>query len=154
MKDIIVFTDIHYGNKRNSLEHNMDCDQFIDWVIEQAKSKGITRCAFLGDWHHNRHTINVETLKYSFTGMYKLNEYFDDVYFIVGNHDMYYRESREVNSLIMADGLDKFTIIDKPTHVEDGDLLFMPWLINEEWRDVKQMKAKYIFGHLSCQHSF
>lgn len=154
MKDIIVFTDIHYGNKRNSLEHNMDCDQFIDWVIEQAKAKGITRCAFLGDWHHNRHTINVETLKYSFTGMYKLNEYFDDVYFIVGNHDMYYRESREVNSLIMADGLDKFTIIDKPTHVEDGDLLFMPWLINEEWRDVKQMKAKYIFGHFELPTFF
>ena len=129
-------------------------DQFIDWVIEQAKSKGITRCAFLGDWHHNRHTINVETLKYSFTGMYKLNEYFDDVYFIVGNHDMYYRESREVNSLIMADGLDKFTIIDKPTHVEDGDLLFMPWLINEEWRDVKQMKAKYIFGHFELPTFF
>lgn len=147
MKDIIFFTDIHYGNKRNSLEHNKDCDEFIDWVISIAKERGITRCGFLGDWHHNRHTINVETLSYSFRGMHKLNSYFENTYFTVGNHDMYYRETRDVNSLIIADGLNRFTLIDKPVYVDDGDILFLPWLVNEEWKDVKNLKAKYICGH-------
>jgi DNA repair exonuclease SbcCD nuclease subunit len=147
MQDIIFFTDIHYGNKRNSLEHNQDCDEFIEWVISVAKERGIKRCGFLGDWHHNRHTINVETLKYSFMGMHKLNSYFDQTYFTVGNHDMYYRETRDVNSLIIADGLNRFTLIDKPVYVEDGDILFLPWLVNEEWKEVKNLKAKYICGH-------
>lgn len=142
---IISFTDIHYGLKRNSIEHNKDCDSFIDWVIDTAKEQGITECAFLGDWHHNRHTINVETLKYSFDGMHKLNKYFSKVYFIVGNHDLYYRETREINSLVMAEGLHNFVVIDKPTTA--GDMLFLPWLVQDEWKEVKKMKAKYIFGH-------
>lgn len=149
---IISFTDIHYGLKRNSVEHNKDCDQFIDWVINKAKENNIKVCAVLGDWHHNRHTINIETLTYSHRGMYKLNQYFDTVYFIVGNHDMYYRETRDVNSLVIADGLDKFVIVDKPLHIDE--MLFMPWLVDDEWKEIKNMKAKYIFGHFELPTFF
>lgn len=147
MKDLIVFTDIHYGNKRNSLEHNMDCDQFVDWVIEVAKERDIKRGAFLGDWHHNRQSIDVETLFFSVAGMRKLNDYFDEFYFVVGNHDMYYRNSRDVNSLIIGESLDNFIVVDKPTFIEEDSMLFLPWLINDEWKEVRNMKAKYIFGH-------
>lgn len=145
MDKLITFTDIHYGLKRNSLDHNKDCDEFIDWVIEKAKKEKIKKCAFLGDWHHNRHTINVETLKYSFMGMEKLNSYFDEVYFIVGNHDMYYREHRDVHSVSFADGLDSFVVVNK--RVDIGDMAFLPWLVEDEWKEVKNIKQKYIFGH-------
>lgn len=145
MDKLIVFTDIHYGLKRNSIDHNKDCDEFIDWVIETASAKGITKCAFLGDWHHNRHTINVETLQYSYQGMKKLNDFFDTVYFIVGNHDLYYREHRDVHSVTIGSGLDKFVVIDKKTEI--GDMTFLPWLVEDEWRDIRKIDSKYIFGH-------
>lgn len=145
MDKLIVFTDIHYGLKRNSIDHNKDCDEFIDWVIETAKAEGISQCAFLGDWHHNRHTINVETLQYSYQGMKKLNDFFETVYFIVGNHDLYYRETRDVHSVSIGSGLDKFVVVDK--RLDIYNMTFLPWLVDDEWKDVRNINSKYIFGH-------
>ena len=61
-KKAAVFTDIHFGLKSNSISHNTDCNNFIDWFIETAKEHGCETCLFLGDYHHNRSTINVLTL--------------------------------------------------------------------------------------------
>ena len=33
----VVFTDIHLGNKNNSRLHNQDCEDFIIWMIAEAK---------------------------------------------------------------------------------------------------------------------
>ena len=33
----IVFTDIHFGLKSNSQQHNKDCEAFVDFAIETAK---------------------------------------------------------------------------------------------------------------------
>ena len=35
-KKAAVFTDIHYGLKSNSIAHNTDCNNFVDWFIEKA----------------------------------------------------------------------------------------------------------------------
>ena len=32
------FTDIHWGKKANSIQHNEDCMNFIDWFCAQVKS--------------------------------------------------------------------------------------------------------------------
>ena len=37
-KKAAVFTDIHFGLKSNSLQHNQDCNNFVDWFITKAKS--------------------------------------------------------------------------------------------------------------------
>ena len=94
---LAFFTDIHYGMRNNARQHNEDCDQFIDWFIEQAKAKGCETCIFGGDWHHNRASLNISTMKYSIEGLRKLSEAFDKVYHDKGNHDLFYRESREIN---------------------------------------------------------
>ena len=44
-----VFTDIHFGAKSNSVQHNLDCANFVDWFIKTAKEHGIETCLFLGD---------------------------------------------------------------------------------------------------------
>ena len=36
-KKAAFFTDIHYGLKSNSLQHNQDCVNFVDWFIAKAK---------------------------------------------------------------------------------------------------------------------
>lgn len=143
--EIIVFADIHYGLKRNSPQYNQDCNEFIDWMIEQAKEAGITKAIFLGDWHHNRHTINVETISYSWQGLKKINDYFDIVYMIIGNHDLYYKESRDVSSVEFAEGLDSIKIINE-RYTKDN-VTFYPWLLDDEWKNVKKTKSKYVFGH-------
>ena len=59
-KKAAVFTDIHLGLKGNSKVHNDDCEEFIDWYIEQAKANGCETGIFCGDWHHNRNSLNLQ----------------------------------------------------------------------------------------------
>lgn len=144
-KKIIAFTDIHFGNKGNSTQFNEDCTDFINWMCATAVKQGCETCVFLGDWHHHRNTINVSTLNYTTRNLKKLNDSFEKVYFITGNHDLYYREKREIHSLPMLTEFSNIIAID---HImSDGDITFVPWLVEDEWKKIKNIKSRYVFGH-------
>ena len=64
-KKVACFTDIHFGLKSNSSTHLRDCEEFVDWFIAEAKKEGCETCIFLGDWSHNRNSLNLFTLDYS-----------------------------------------------------------------------------------------
>lgn len=145
-KKVAVFTDIHFGKKNNSREFNQDCEDFVIWFIEEAKKENITDCIFGGDWHDTRRYINTSTLNYSLSNLERLNEAFDNVWFILGNHDLYYREKREINSVEFAKKFDNIHLINNI--VTENDVTFLPWLVEDEWKQVKKLKSKYIFGHL------
>lgn len=142
----ICFSDIHFGLKGNSKQHNEDCLEFINFTIDEATQRGIKTAVFLGDWYHNRHNLNIETLKYSTEAMKRLNNAFDKVYFIEGNHDLYYRENRSLSSVRSTGSLlENFVMINEP--MTEGDVTFLPWLVGDEWKAVKKNKSKYVFGH-------
>lgn len=145
----IVFTDLHFGEKQNLTAHNQDCIEYLKWVVATAKRKGIKTGIFLGDWHHSRRAINVETLHYSVLGLDIITEYFDIIYFIPGNHDLFYRESRDVSSISLVKSYDNIKLMSEMTEFKDndGDVIFVPWLIEDEWKSLKGKKFKYVFGH-------
>lgn len=142
---VIAFTDIHYGLKNNSREHNALCEGFIDWMIQEAEEWGCKTCVFLGDWHHIRSAINISTLNYSVSGLRKLSKYFDHVFFIIGNHDLFYRDKYEIHSLPFITEFPNIHAIDKLKIVDD--VAFVPWLVNDEWKKIQKVKAPYMFGH-------
>jgi len=76
-KKAAVFTDVHFGLKSNSLQHNQDCVNFVDWFIAKAKSEGCETCFFLGDYNHHRASINIHTLQFGLQSLEKLNDNFD-----------------------------------------------------------------------------
>lgn len=145
---VAAFGDIHFGNKNNSRQHNQDCDNFVDWFIDQ--SRDCETCIFLGDWHHHRAGVNVSTLNYSVNNVKKLSESFEQVYMIMGNHDLYYREKRELNSLPYAGLFHNVTLIEDML-VKD-DVAFIPWLVGDEWKTIQNIRAKYMFGHFELPH--
>ena len=142
----VLWTDVHFGLRGNSKDHNETCIKFIEWMIAEAKIKGITTCIFLGDYFHNRSTINVDTMNYGLAGMKLLNDNFDKVYFIVGNHDLYYRNKRDVTSVRFAETFPNIVLINDI--VQYDDCLFLPFLVGDEWKTIQQYEPKYIFGHL------
>lgn len=143
---VMCFTDIHYGLKNNERLHNQDCEEFVVWFCNEAKKRGVKTGIFLGDWHHSRNTVNVSTLNYTMSNLKKLNDTFEDFYFITGNHDLYYKDSRQIHSVPMGENFPNIRIIDKP-FIKD-DVAILPWLVGEEWKEVSKIKTKYIFGHL------
>ena len=145
------FTDIHFGNKGNSRQFNMDCEDFVNWFISEAKTRKCDTCIFLGDWHHNRASLNVSTLNYTVSNIGFLSEAFEHVYLIMGNHDLYYREKREINSVPFANLWPNVTIVNDSTLKKD-DVAIIPWLIGDEWKKLQKLKVRYIFGHFELPH--
>lgn len=143
---VICFTDIHFGLRHNSAEHNQDCLDFIDWLIAEAQSRGADVCIMMGDWHHHRSNINILTLDYTMQALRKLNSAFKKTYIIVGNHDLFYREKRDIHSMVVGSEFPNIVLVDKP--VMEGNVALIPWLVEEEWKELSNIKTKYLFGHL------
>ena len=144
-KKAAVFTDIHLGLKGNSKVHNDDCEQFVDWFIQNAKDNNCETGIFCGDWHHNRNSLNLTTMDATIRSMEKLGKAFEQFFFFDGNHDLYYKDKRDVNSTAFAKHIPGITFIDKITTKEDVTLV--PWLVGDEWKKIKDIKSKYMFGH-------
>jgi len=151
-----ILSDIHFGKKSNSQAFNQAALEVVDKFIERCREKGITTGVFAGDWHDNRIVLNVMTLNYSTEALRRLNDYFGSVggkfYFILGNHDLYYRHQRRVSSLPFLNEFKNIFVIDNPTTVEiDGvPVMMIPWLTpGEDLHElVQETKAKIAIGHL------
>lgn len=144
-KKAAVFTDIHFGMRNNSRTHNNDCENFIHWFVKQAHAAGAETCIFGGDWHNNRSTINVSTLNYTTSNIEYLSKNFDRVFFITGNHDLFYREKREIHSLPFSKYLTNVTMVNDI--LVEGDVALVPWLVGDEWREMPKLDSRYVFGH-------
>jgi DNA repair exonuclease SbcCD nuclease subunit len=144
-KKAAVFTDIHFGLKGNSRVHNDDCEAFVDWFIETAKANGCETGIFCGDWHHNRNSLNLTTMDATIRSMEKLGSAFEQFFFFDGNHDLYYKDKRTINSTAFAKHIPGITFINELTTVDD--VTIVPWLVGDEWKKLKELKSKYIFGH-------
>jgi DNA repair exonuclease SbcCD nuclease subunit len=149
-KKAAVLTDIHFGLKSNSATHNDDCLNFVKWFIETAKAEDCDTCFMTGDWHNNRAAINIVTLNYSLTALELLGKAFDRVFFIPGNHDLYYRDKRDIQSAEWARHIPNIEIIND--FYKEGDVSIVPWLVGDDHKKLGKIEAKYMFGHLELPH--
>jgi DNA repair exonuclease SbcCD nuclease subunit len=145
-KKAAIFTDIHFGLKSNSLQHNTDCENFVDWFITKAKAEGCETCMFLGDWNHHRASVNIHTMQFGLRALEKLSKNFDRVFFIPGNHDLYYRDRRDIHSIEWAKHIPNITIVND--WFNEGDVVIAPWLVQDDYKKIQKLSGKYLFGHL------
>jgi DNA repair exonuclease SbcCD nuclease subunit len=140
-----VFTDIHFGDKNDSERHNIDCLNFVKWFCVQVRENHCDAVIFMGDWFDNRTRIRVDTLDYSWQAIELLNNIGVPVYWLVGNHDLFYRNNRNITSLPYLGSMENIFVINEL--VEINDVLLAPWLTGGEFAEVPNYDVKYIFGH-------
>ena len=102
---VMCMTDMHFGLKYNSAQHNQDVIDYFNWFIKEAKARNCDTCICLGDWHHHRSNISILTLDYTMRGLRLLNDNFKHTYILVGNHDLFYKERREVHAMVVGQEL-------------------------------------------------
>jgi len=146
---IIMSTDWHHGNAGDSVVHNQDLLDFTDWMCNYASNNNINVFVHLGDFFHNRAKLDLNTIEFANKTISRITDTFDTTYMLKGNHDLYYRDNREVCSIHMfntfvTEVVDNYTIID--------DLMLVSWLCTpEEYDEViklsKKKKIKYMMGH-------
>jgi DNA repair exonuclease SbcCD nuclease subunit len=100
---------------------------------------------FLGDWHNNRASLNIVTLNYSLRALEHLNANFERVYFIPGNHDLYYRDKRDIQSVEWARHLPNVEICND--WFCSDDVVIAPWLVGDDHKRLAKMSGQYLFGH-------
>ena len=131
--------------KGNSRIHNQDCEDFVDWFIETAKEEGCETAIFCGDWNHNRNSLNLTTMDAGIRALEKLGAAFDNFYMFAGNHDLYYKDKRDVKSTEFARHIPGVTVVEEITQIED--VAMVPWMVGEESKKVAGLDCKYMFGH-------
>jgi DNA repair exonuclease SbcCD nuclease subunit len=151
-KKVACFTDIHFGLKSNSITHLKDCEEFVDWFIETAKKEGCETAIFLGDWSHNRNSLNLITLDTSIRCLEKLGAAFEQFYWFPGNHDLFYKDKRDIHSSAFGRHIPGVTVVENMTVIDDVALV--PWLVGDEWKKMQNLECKYVFGHFELPKFF
>jgi DNA repair exonuclease SbcCD nuclease subunit len=142
-----VFTDLHLGIHQNSsIWHNIGL-KWVDWFVEDLKSKKIEQIIFTGDFFHSRSEISVNTIHAAATFLEKLKDF--KLWMIVGNHDSYYKQKAEVHSLSILNGYSNVTIFDKVStqKIANKTVTFCPWGFNYD--DI--VDSDVIFGHFEIE---
>lgn len=151
-KKALVFTDLHFGLKSNSQTHNEDCVDFIKWMVALGKEHNCETCFFLGDWNNNRASINILTLNYSIQTIELLSKSFEKVYFIPGNHDQFFRDKRDIQSVEWAKFIPNICIIND--FFKEDNVSIIPWLVKDDHKRISNIRAKYCFGHFELPHFY
>jgi len=160
---IALITDTHYNFKKaNKNFHDYFAKFYKDIFFPYLEENNIKTVIHLGDAFDNRKGIDYWAFDWAKKNVYDVFEKLDiKVYSIVGNHDTYYKNTNEVNSIdILLDEYKNIVKISSPKEVTiDGlDILLLPWICSENQEEVFQLiestKAKVLFGHLELQGFF
>ncbi len=155
---IAFLCDTHTGI-RNSSQIFLDnaADFYNKVFFPYCKEHGIKQIIHLGDYYDNRNSLNVKALYHNRKNfLVPLRENGMSMDIIPGNHDTYFKNTNEVNSLKEALGffVNEIHIIMEPRVLEYGKTKFamLPWINSSNYDEslnfVKQCKADILCGHL------
>lgn len=157
---IAVINDTHFGARNDAEIFSEYFYRFIEEVfIPYIDLHDIKTVLHLGDLVDRRKYINFKTLQRLRTRfMKRLEDLGVDVHLILGNHDVFFKNTSELNSVTeLFGGLTNLTIYSEPAVVNfDGlDLGLVPW-INRDNHDaslkfLETTTAEIILGHFEIQ---
>ena len=158
---IALITDTHFGARNDSLIFSDFFRKFYENVFfPTLKERGITDVIHLGDVVDRRKFINYKTLNSMKDILFvPLKEMGGNIKLIIGNHDIYYKNTLAVNSMTeLTKGMPHVTVYDKPTEVsltDDHKVLFVPWICDDNEEETKELiektRTKVAFGHLHLE---
>ena len=152
---IAIITDTHFGARNDNANFNEYFFKFYENLFfPTLVERGITTCIHMGDVTDRRKYVSYKTAT-DFRKRFidKFEELGVDLHLIVGNHDTYYKNTSEVNSMEELVS-NKFKVYTGPEIVEfdETPILLMPWInannYNESMDALKNAQSDILMGHL------
>lgn len=153
---IALITDQHFGARNDSI-HFLDFYQkfYDETFFPKLEQEGIDTVLILGDTFDRRKYVNFYTYKRSREMFFnQLMNRGIKVYMLAGNHDTYFKNTNEVNSVdLLLKEYENIEIFDSPTTIElDGKPICMvPWICPENYEEslhvIKNTDAEICCGH-------
>ena len=133
VKRAFIITDTHLGVRNNSNEWiDIHREFFFEWFIPLCRKnyrKGDC-LVHLGDVFDSRQSLNLKVLNLGIEIFEALSEIFHDgIYIICGNHDIYGKNSNDINSLKALKWIPGISIYEEPISIKFGEknVFMMPW---------------------------
>jgi DNA repair exonuclease SbcCD nuclease subunit len=116
---VLLRADAHCHPHSGSPRRASECLQAYKWSYDVAKEHGCRHVVDLGDVFHERHHINT----WIFSEVYGITKEAAssgvNTVFILGNHDMYFRDSNLHNAINSFENL--CTVVHEPKKIRIGD---------------------------------
>jgi DNA repair exonuclease SbcCD nuclease subunit len=154
---VAIITDQHFGARNDSPQFLDFYEKFYrDTFFPKVKEEGIKAVLILGDTFDRRKYMNFYTLKRAKEMFFEpLANLGVDVHILAGNHDTYFKNTNDVNSvdLLLGEYGATFNVIDEPSEIYVGPhkICMMPWICTENYQKSMEMlektDAKYCMGH-------
>lgn len=151
MSKVLLYSDPHIHNHKQMDQRLTDCLECLEWVFQTAKDRNVKDVICAGDLLHDRKKISV----YAYHQVYKIFSKFNDLkhWLLLGNHDLWYYEKKDISSVMPFDGMPNVTVIDKPRtiNISGMDFDFLPFThdpisaITESF----SKKSKVMIGHIA-----
>ena len=153
---ILLITDQHFGVRNDNLHFVEHYRKFYSKiVIPFLKASGIKEIINLGDTFDRRKYVNFMSLEAAKEMWFDpVKELGCKMTALIGNHDIYYKNTLRINSPEELLGGYDIDVIDEPTtRSYDGtDILFLPWICDENYdrtlRSITESTAPVCMGHL------
>lgn len=149
----LVFSDVHIGlRKANQMRLTIVAKVFQNFLktIREEKIDNVVCC---GDIFHSRVALDLQALNVGLKLISALAKKCK-CYLIVGNHDLYYKNSASISSSNVFRDIENVVVIDKPTEVDiNGQkALFVPWL--SDLSSFQKESYDMLFGHFDIDGKF
>lgn len=144
---VCCIADLHIGVHQNSIFWHETALKWARWLKDELESHNIKDIFILGDLYHYRDEIAVNTIHVVNQILNIWNDF--NLVILVGNHDAFYKDRSDINSLSILDGWKNIQVISEPsTYTVLGKTIsFLPWGSSVE----KIEKSDVIFGHLEIE---
>jgi DNA repair exonuclease SbcCD nuclease subunit len=157
---IALITDTHLGVRNDNPQLLDNFKKSSAWFFKILDEKNVSNIIHLGDFFDRRKYISFITAnvgrKYFFDQVQKRNI---STHIICGNHDVYYKNTNNINSLdeMVGSRYDKIKIYKEPEEISIAgtNILLLPWITESNYQQTETIlsstKAKIVCAHLELQ---
>lgn len=158
MSKIALIADTHLGVRQDKQAfHDSNAQFFENIFFPTLEDQQVDNVIHLGDLFDHRTKIDVNTFEqaqqYLFT---PLDAYGIKMQVILGNHDIYYRNSLRVNTLeqMVVEQYNNISVINQSKMTDYG--VAIPWIVKENRQQAIDMlrdwaDGQFVFGHFDLQ---
>ena len=149
---IKILGDIHFGVRRNSAMFHSILMESFDWFLKDLKKTDSV--VILGDIFDSRSSVDFQILNDAMEVFGKLSKKCKEIFILVGNHDLYYKENSldNVNCRFLQSKKIKIVHDIGMVKIQDKHCLFIPWVDNMESKEKAlvhlQTAHDIVFGHM------
>jgi DNA repair exonuclease SbcCD nuclease subunit len=153
---VAIITDQHFG-ARNDSTHFLEYQNkfYNETFFPTLDSNSIDTVLILGDTFDRRKYINFYSYKRTKEMFFdKLAERGIKVHMLAGNHDTYFKNTNEVNSVrLLLQEYTNIEVIDSPKtiNVDGSPICMMPWICPENYQEsmdeLKNTASDIVMGH-------